>query len=562
MSTMYASPRFVCALALLVCGLQTPSTARAEPRTYEVTSNPDGTFTPSTLSIRVGDTIEWTLPSESDSVLRGATPSVGEHGCLAPRPASETGLTFEDQDVPLAPGIFVIGPTGHGYAEENLGGNGLCSDGDPPVSQVGNLGLCGTGEEHEIMEATWADPDINGVFLRYEWNDIHLAPGMDDSSFDFSMLDHELDQAVKYGKKVSLSFKAGNDGTPGWLFSEGGVPGYTFEELGGGDLAEGEVCGDLMTLGDPTDAIYQQHYFDLLRKVGEHVSERNDWYDAVAYVKVSGANVETHENRLPNTCQPGCICNTQVWSQAGYTPEGLYDFYLNQMDVIQEAFPGKAMMYSLIQAGFPKVANDGSYMMPNGLSSGSLLPTGVEQTTEIIELGSAAHRDLFVVQHNGLGLAPPEGSICGVTESQGASPECPNRWVLDAGEAGQPTAFQTNNTRVIESPADLQSALEGLWDYSDAAYLEIYERIFWEAAEDDGVLVPSADARTNTVSEWNELLEVRRDADDHGFGPAFPLTVSTVVERSNGKTLYFYNPFRCSDGAADEKSIAVSVTRQ
>ncbi len=565
MSTLYKSVLIVSTLAMVISGLQSPLTALADPlhQTYQVTVNTDGSFSPSNLTVHDGDTIKWTLPSESDSVLQGSAPAVGVNACLEPKQVLESGLEVTGQDVPLTPGIFVIGPTGFGYVEEVLDSRGLCSDKSLPIKQVGNIGLCGTGEEYEIMNSTWTNPDINGVFLRYEWNDVQLAPGMDDSSFDFTALDHELDQAVKNGKKVSLSFKAGGDGTPSWLFSEGGVKSYTFQETSGGDLGEGDVCGDTLILGAPTDPAYQQHYFDLLTKVGEHISTRNDWYSAVAYVKISGANLQTHENHLPTSCTPGCICNTEVWSQAGYTPDGLYDFYLKQMDVIQAAFPGKAMMYSLIQAGFPKVANDGSYLMPNGLSSGSELPSGVEQTTEVIELASAAYGDLFVVQHNGLGLAPPPGSICGVTDANGADPECPNRWVLDAGEAGQPTAFQTNNTRVIGTPADLQSALEGMRDYSEAAYLEIYERIFWEASKDKGRLVPATAAQTNTLAEWNELLEVRRDADDHGFGPAFPLTVTTLVDLPNNvltpKTIYFYNPNRCDEGGLAQKYMTITV---
>ena len=85
-----------------------------------------------------------------------------------------------------------------------------------------------------------------------------------------------------------------------------------------------------MTLGNPTEIAYQNRYFDLLRKVAAHIKSRADWYRALAYIKPSGANLFTHENRLPKRCTPGCICNTQLFAQHGYTPAGLYAFYQAQ----------------------------------------------------------------------------------------------------------------------------------------------------------------------------------------------------------------------------------------
>ena len=86
-----------------------------------------------------------------------------------------------------------------------------------------------------------------------------------------------------------------------------------------------------MDLGGPADETYRYYYGLLLTAVAEHIKDRNDWYRALAYVKPSGMNLFSAENRLPNRCVDGptpgrraananqCACNTQVWAEQGAT---------------------------------------------------------------------------------------------------------------------------------------------------------------------------------------------------------------------------------------------------
>ena len=390
----------------------------------------------------------------------------------------------------LVPGIFSLGPAGDGFVEETLL-DGRCKNGDLPEASAGESGLCAGGRAYESLDSTWANPDVVGVYVRLPWESIHKAPGTKKTSFNFTILDHELNQAVKHQKRVMLSFSAGKGDLPDWLFTEGGVEPLQFQD--GGSKLEAGQCGSRMTLGDPTDENYQDHYFDLIRGVGEHIQAKEEWSDAVAYFKISGANLYTHEFRLPNSCDPACaVCNTEVWAKAGYTPEGIYDFVLNQMGVIQEVFPGKPMVYQLIQDGLPWVNDQGDYLMADGTSSGRPVTRSVEQVEEIIKRGSEAYGPLFVVAHNGL-----------------SSSGKPNRWVIQAGKQGQPTGFQTGNTHELTSIIELQSALENLWDNTDAHYLEAYEEILWQARQSQNTLVPDTVAEINTLGEWNERLRTR-----------------------------------------------------
>jgi hypothetical protein len=115
-------------------------------------------------------------------------------------------------------------------------------------------------------------------------------------------------------------------------------------------------------LGNPTDEAYQKLWGNLLEQVATFVKSRADWYRALAYFKISGANLLSEENRLPKHCTPGCgVCNTEVWARAGYTPRKLYHFYNWQRQRIGELFPGKPMTYQLIQAGFPRVSDAGCW---------------------------------------------------------------------------------------------------------------------------------------------------------------------------------------------------------
>ena len=84
--------------------------------------------------------------------------------------------------------------------------------------------LCRGGSVGATMDATWQDPSLTGVFIRLLWKDVQTAPGTADANFNFTVLDRELNKAVKNGKVYSLAIKAGDDGTPSWLFTNGVTP--------------------------------------------------------------------------------------------------------------------------------------------------------------------------------------------------------------------------------------------------------------------------------------------------------------------------------------------------
>ncbi len=558
--------------------------------THRVTVGADGSFTPAVLRIRDGDTVEWALPNRTAAIVASSEPPA-DGVCPLPRPFAAGDSGNFTGPMPLAPGgIFVMSPLERGHRPQAS----ACAAG-PVVARGDNEVLCTTGEPFTTMESTWADPNNTGVFIRLLWNRTHIAPGTGDASFDFTELDREIARAVRNGKLYSLGFKAGADGTPDWIFStpaaraptaargggrgrgragrgadpvpaapagvNGGVPRLSLQD---GDGRGGRTCGAPMDLGSPTDPNYQKHYFDLLTKVAARIRARSDWYRALAYIKPSGANLVSHENRLPKNCEAGCVCNPKVLAEAGYTPSGLYDFYRKQFALLAREFPGKALAYALIQDGFPGVNDSGGWEQTNGSSSnGRPLPRGVEQTERILEIGQDDFGARFVVQHNGLQPQPPRGSCANEDKHPARGPYtrvgagCPNRWVLEAGADGRTvTGFQTTNAQQVNTPAHTEGTLGNAWVNSDGVFVEIYEERFWEAVRTNQGKLPSG----RTLATWADRFHERRRTMFRDLPDPFPAVhrhTFRLTNRATPETLHYSDPSTCRPGNARVGSIVV-----
>jgi hypothetical protein len=507
--------------------------------THVVTVNADGTFSPPVVTIASGDAVQWNLSGPADSIIPINWNGVSPGYCSAIKPFSADDFAGP---MPVAlSGIFTISPVSVGYLPEPAAS--VCASGQPPKVVAGNQMLCrgGLSTYNATMDATWQDPALTGVFIRLLWKDVQTAPGTADSSFDFTIRDREINKAVKNGKVYSLAIKAGDDGTPSWLFTNG-VTALALQDSGSDGDDPG--CGTKMTLGSPTDATYQNHYFDLLRKVAAHIRSRADWYRALAYIKPSGANLFTHENRLPKRCEPGCICNTQLFAQHGYTPSGLYAFYQAQTDLLAAEFPGKSMSYALIQDGFPRINNSGGYEKSDGTSSGGALPGGTEQTQQILDNGQATHGLQFVVQHNG--LAPKRAENC-LTDRNGLG--CPNKWVLQEGAEGQVTGFQTSNEEKVANPVDVDSTLQNALINSQGVFVELYEERYWEAVRQaSGVIDPHGSGRT--MAQWVSEFQNRRRTLFPTLPDPFAATYTHTFTSSTTQTLYYVHGAKCATPGA------------
>jgi hypothetical protein len=583
--------------------------SEAHAETIKVKVNADGSFDRQVANIHDGDTVEWQLadtardsiiPVRTDLAL-GQSPDSGI--CIKYKSYSPTGVNEFTGPLPRTPsGIFVLGPNeGQGFVVKS--GAAQCDPTNHPECGAAVAGsgattqcLCTTGKPYAAMDATWADLDVTGVFIRLPWSAVHKGPG----KFFWGDLDREIDKAVKKGKLYSLAFSAGSQGTPEWIFrpltqaplapplgnrkrraapiADTTVP-QAVKRLhfrdGGSKLGGGE-CGpkDGMDLGSPADDNYRKYYFEMLRTVAAHLKEKNAWYRALAYIKPSGLNLISNENRLPNSCEPGCLCNTEVWAKdevVGYTPTALKQFYEEQMRLLADEFPDKDMSYALIQAGFPQVNDFGEYLGQSGVQPWTAaevpedkcsfpkqkgkLPGGTQQTECVLQVGKRNHGKRFVVQHNGL------GPLCGDGPDEDSADDClPNRWAKDAGKDGHIVGFQTNNATGVVNPEQLDAAFQNGYCNSDATFFEIYEQRLWEARMKTGGVLGNAIARCSlpvaaprNLSGWAAMLHARREQRhiELGLLQAFPPThrgrFARTISTNKTQLLYYVHGSKCND---------------
>ena len=552
---------FSCATLLWLVSIA----AYAQPQTHVIKLNADGSFAPQITYIRSGDTVRWEQLTRTDSIIPAASqpyPAI----CSARNPYNPSDPNDFTGPVPFAPsGVFTLSPLDTGYTEATS----TCPAGSAALLRGDNgKVLCyGKGDYEATLPSTWQSDQITGVFIRLLWSDINPQPGV----YDFSILQREIEQAVKYGKLYSIGIKAGNQGTPDWIFSNG-VPRLHFQDAGDGDST---TCGSRMDLGNPTRTSYRQLYNAMLTEVAKFIKSRADWYRALAYVKISGANLFSHENRLPNGCvtigQMRCPCNPQIFSADGYRPSGLYSFYDEQTKLLHDLFPGKPMSYALIQDGFPRISESGDYQNYDGNSSGSTaLPGAFEQTQTAMDRGQQQWGLNFVVQHNGLqakgtgcpfdGQHPkPDRALDAFVGPPGS--KCPNRWAVREGAQGQLTGFQTTNLADISEPADLDLTFQNEWDNSDGMFIEIYEEIFWLVQNTAKGILPRS---SKTIAGWADDFHKRRN--DPTFpnyiaaGNPFPSTFShTFKNTANGATqyLYFIHGSKCGAGKQEWGAIVI-----
>ncbi len=263
-----------------------------------------------------------------------------------------------------------------------------------------------------MLDATWADPAVQGVFLRLSWNDLQPTGY---GQYDWTMLDRELAQAVRHGKTVTLGIRVGANSIPAWVFTTGDPQLGPAKPLvlrdwdtGAGDVPDSN-CGIQYTVASPANAAYKALFKKALSDLAAHLRADRRRFNVVAGVKVTGLAQHTLENRLPKRCniavrhaalgdtgtqghivslstrslsspvfEPDyvqttnpafgrirdtslCVCNPQVLAFAGYKPSTVAAFY-NEIEATLRAGLGhKQMIFMNISSGFPRVGETGRF---------------------------------------------------------------------------------------------------------------------------------------------------------------------------------------------------------
>jgi hypothetical protein len=273
-----------------------------------------------------------------------------------------------------------------------------------------------------LLASTYENEDVAGVVLRLNWSDLQYDDG-GTITLHWEHLDRELERAIRHGKYVTLDVRAGMFGTPPWIFSDyldsesehrapwcrtagcafadappeaGTVAPLEFTDHYDED-PPGIGCGETFRIGAPGDAAYVALYSGFLAELARHVASDARWFQQVAHVKVSGANLRTSEAELPHHCDDlylatadhhedpkdqiyrqsdrvldvyktattdgsttrrvtrQCACNPKIWWDDGYRPQHLYDYYARVENQLLLGFFGrKSLGYQIIQDGFPR----------------------------------------------------------------------------------------------------------------------------------------------------------------------------------------------------------------
>jgi len=242
------------------------------PSTHTITVFPNGTFTPSALTITEGDSIHFVGPSgtagiiplrSTDAIVRvnqadiDAAALSGTACMTSTLPYTTDSMMPGDDNEFTGPlrrgtsGIYALGPErSDSYFEGPAGdtcetvfaaaGSPLAEGetahvvefpGYEDIAAGAATKLCYKefrGEKSSrtnspyLLQSTWDNPDVTGAVIRINWEDLYtmtLVGDIETYTKNWSKLDTELENAAKRGKLVLLELLAG-DGIPPWIFND------------------------------------------------------------------------------------------------------------------------------------------------------------------------------------------------------------------------------------------------------------------------------------------------------------------------------------------------------
>jgi hypothetical protein len=480
---------------LAMCGTAFAQSGRRStpPATVPITIDDEGDLDIQDLTIRENDFVKWVSMEPTDSIVQVPTVGAGVDPCTLAEPHGDDAFEFTGPDRRGVPGLWIRGPNNLQQALEEIPFTGAeTCDCEPSCGfiEADDWKLCpGQSGVQYIMDISWTPDWVAGGLVVLDWDQVETASDV----YDWTILDHELNNAVDNGKSLKIAIVAGT-GTPSWVFDTA-YEVVVKDDNDSNPGASGD-CGTDFSVGSPSDDVYRAIFNDLMTDMATHVKTDDAWYNALTVITMGGLNNVTDEMKLPKACCDGdcneqggpvqpdgrldgtfgglftdeCICNTKVWAEAGYTPDELYEYYNVHTAAIQAAFPDKDMSLMLIQSGWPRVIAGsppnfiGDHLLDTdgvtpllvggtGADNGAI-PGAADQLEEIIADCQGTWGNLCIVAHNGLRAYPTDigqvGNCNQEAEITGSNPwsavfplvqsprgddpsSCPNKWAVLAG---------------------------------------------------------------------------------------------------------------------------------
>jgi hypothetical protein len=187
---------------------------------------------------------------------------------------------------------------------------------------IGHSGVYYLGTANiPINQKIYENKNINGVVVRFRWNDIETSP----DNFNWSYIDGELSKAKLANKKVSLQPL----GVPEWMSSLGAkkyfyVDGNTYHST------YGQIVSDVL----PWDSIYIERFKNLIKKLSVKYS-----HDAtVSYVNTIGG---AFSRNLPDSVIVDTVSKISkpFWKAFNYNADTFAILINSMTDYYMEHFP-------------------------------------------------------------------------------------------------------------------------------------------------------------------------------------------------------------------------------
>ncbi|MFZ4456190.1 MAG: T9SS type A sorting domain-containing protein [Bacteroidales bacterium] len=187
---------------------------------------------------------------------------------------------------------------------------------------VGQSGVYYLGTANvPISIANYSNPKINGVVVRFKWNDIEPTPG----NFNWAFVDGEISKAITYHKKVSLQPLD----KPDWLGSIGAKQ-YNYIDKNTAHATYGQVLSEVI----PWDSTYVSQYKIFIQNLAAKYANN----PVVSYVNTIGGNFSRN---LPDTViiNTTTLTKQSFWKAFNYNADSLGSLMNKMTDFYMSQFP-------------------------------------------------------------------------------------------------------------------------------------------------------------------------------------------------------------------------------
>ena len=180
-----------------------------------------------------------------------------------------------------------------------------------------------------ISTTNYSNANINGVVVRFKWNDVEPTPG----NFNWTFVDGEISKAITYNKKVSLQPLD----KPDWLGSIGAKQ-YNYIDKNKAHTTYGQVLSEVI----PWDSTYVSQYKIFIQNLAAKYANN----PVVSYVNTIGGNFSRN---LPDTVITNTTTLTKqaFWKAFSYNADSLGSLMNKMTDFYMSQFPTTSLWCSV-----------------------------------------------------------------------------------------------------------------------------------------------------------------------------------------------------------------------